>query len=110
MKMLLKQVAACMAALMAGPFISTSNLHAQTGKPNIVIFIADDVSYNDLGCMGHPIIKTPEIDKLAKNGLRFSNAYLTTSSCSPSRASILTGRYPHNTGAAELHTPIPPAR
>jgi N-sulfoglucosamine sulfohydrolase len=76
-------------------------------KPNILIFIADDVSYNDFGCYGHPVIKTPNIDKLAKNGLRFTNAFLTISSCSPSRISILTGRYPHNTGAAELHTDIP---
>ncbi|UYQ90953.1 sulfatase [Chitinophaga horti] len=84
-----------------------NNSYAQTKRPNIIIFIADDVSYNDLGCMGHPLIKTPAIDKLAENGLRFTNAYLTTSSCSPSRASILTGRYPHNTGAAELHSDIP---
>lgn len=95
------------AILLAYLLIPVSNMHAQTKKPNIVIFIADDVSYNDLGCMGHPVLKTPEIDKLAKNGIRFSNACLTTSSCSPSRASILTGRYPHNTGAAELHSPIP---
>lgn len=84
-----------------------TGLQAQTAKPNVVIFIADDVSYNDLGCMGHPVLKTPEIDKLAEKGIRFTNAFLTTSSCSPSRTSILTGRYPHNTGAAELHTPIP---
>lgn len=94
-------------ATMACFFLSFISLHAQTVKPNVVIFIADDVSYNDLGCMGHPVIKTPEIDKLAEKGIRFTNAFLTASSCSPSRASILTGRYPHNTGAAELHSPIP---
>ncbi|MDF1815174.1 MAG: sulfatase [Verrucomicrobiales bacterium] len=76
-------------------------------KPNIVLFIADDVSFDDLGCYGHPHIKTPSIDRLAKNGMRFDNAYLTTSSCSPSRCSIITGRYPHNTGAPELHSPLP---
>lgn len=80
---------------------------AQTAKPNIVVLIGDDISYNDFGCTGHPVLKTPHIDALAKNGMRFTNTYLTTSSCSPSRVSIITGRYPHNTGAAELHTPVP---
>lgn len=72
--------------------------------PNIIIFIADDVSWNDFGCYGNNVVQTPNIDQLASNGLRFNNAILTASSCSPSRISIMTGRYPHNTGAAELHT------
>ena len=76
-------------------------------KPNIIIFIADDVSWDDIGCYGNNDVVTPNIDALAKNGIIFKNAYLTTSSCSPSRNSILTGRYPHNTGAAELHTEPP---
>ncbi|HAH47069.1 MAG TPA: heparan N-sulfatase [Planctomycetaceae bacterium] len=75
--------------------------------PNIVMIFADDVSWNDLGCYGHPSIRTPNLDRLAKEGLRFDNAYLTISSCSPSRCSVITGRYPHNTGAPELHTPLP---
>jgi len=75
--------------------------------PNIVIFIADDVSWNDLGCYGNSFVQTPNIDALAKDGIRFTNVYLTASSCSPSRNSIITGRYPHNTGAAELHTEPP---
>ncbi len=76
-------------------------------RPNIVLIIADDVGWNDLGCYGHPHIRTPHIDSLAAHGLRFDNMYLTASSCSPSRCSLITGRYPHNTGAAELHTPLP---
>lgn len=76
-------------------------------RPNIILIFADDVSWNDLGCYGHPTIRTPNLDRLAKEGLRFDNAYLTTSSCSPSRCSVITGRYPHNTGAPELHTPLP---
>jgi arylsulfatase A-like enzyme len=76
-------------------------------RPNVVFFIADDVSWNDYGCYGNPAARTPHIDALAKNGIRFDQAYLTASSCSPSRASIITGRYPHNNGkAAELHHPI----
>jgi len=79
-------------------------------RPNIVFFIVDDVSQEDLGCYGHPTLKTPHIDALAAGGMRFDNAYLTTSSCSPSRCSIITGRYPHNTGAPELHVRLPKAQ
>ena len=79
-------------------------------KVNFVFFIADDVSQDDFGCYGHPTIKTPSVDALAANGMRFDNAYLTTSSCSPSRCSIITGRYPHNTGAPELHVRLPEAQ
>ncbi len=76
-------------------------------RPNFIVFIADDVSWNDLGCYGNRDVQTPNINKLAARGIRFDNAYLTASSCSPSRNSIMTGRYPHNTGAAELHTEPP---
>jgi N-sulfoglucosamine sulfohydrolase len=76
-------------------------------RPNIIFIIADDVSWDDIGCYGNPAVRTPNIDKIAKQGIRFDNAYLTASSCSPSRNSIISGRYPHNTGAAELHTPLP---
>ena len=88
-------------------FIIISCNSSSTKKPNIIVFIADDVSWDDFGCYGNNDVITPNIDALAKNGLIFKNAYLTTSSCSPSRNSILTGRYPHNTGAAELHTEPP---
>ena len=88
-------------------FIIISCNSSSTKKPNIIVFIADDVSWDDFGCYGNNDVVTPNIDALAKNGLIFKNAYLTTSSCSPSRNSILTGRYPHNTGAAELHTEPP---
>jgi N-sulfoglucosamine sulfohydrolase len=75
--------------------------------PNIVIFIADDAAWDDSGAYGNPFIRTPNIDRLAKEGMIFNSAFLTTSSCSPSRCSIMTGLYPHNTGAAELHLPLP---
>lgn len=76
-------------------------------KPNFVFFITDDIGWGDLGCYGNSTIRTPNIDKLAGKGLKFQNVYLTTSSCSPSRCSIISGRYPHNTGAPELHDPLP---
>lgn len=86
--------------------IFTALSHAEE-KPNFVFFITDDVGWNDIGCYGNEAIKTPNLDALAERGLRFTNAYLTISSCSPSRCSIITGRYPHNTGAPELHTELP---
>ncbi|MFK8046997.1 MAG: sulfatase [Halioglobus sp.] len=71
--------------------------------PNFVIIIADDLGWNDIGVYGNTSVQTPNIDKLAANGLRFDNAFLTTSSCSASRASILTGKYPHTNGLVHLH-------
>ena len=76
-------------------------------QPNFIVFIADDAAWNDCGPYGNEVIKTPNINQLAEEGVVFDNAFLTTSSCSPSRCSILTGRYPHSTGAPELHMPLP---
>ena len=76
-------------------------------KPNIILIIADDMNWDDCGAYGHPYIRTPNIDRLAGNGMRFTNAFVTTSSCSPSRASIITGLYPHQTDAEQLHWPVP---
>lgn len=76
-------------------------------RPNFVFIISDDISYDDLGCYGSVDARTPHIDALATEGILFTNAYLTASSCSPSRSSIITGRYPHNNGeASELHRKI----
>lgn len=79
-------------------------------KPNFIIFIADDAGWNDSGAYGNTGIQTPNIDRLAREGMKFTNAFLTTSSCSPSRCSIMSGLYPHNTGAGELHLPLPADR
>lgn len=81
---------------------------AETGTAaNFLIFLADDQGEGDLSCYGHPVLQTPHVDRLAAEGMRFDRAFLTISSCSPSRSSILTGRYPHNTGAEDLHQPLP---
>ncbi|MGY0580173.1 MAG: sulfatase family protein [Paraglaciecola chathamensis] len=76
-------------------------------RPNIILIVADDLNWDDLGAYGNTGVKTPNLDKLAKNGMRFDSAFLTASSCSPSRASMITGRYPHNTDAEQLHWPLP---
>ena len=68
----------------------------EKARPNIVFILIDDLRYDTFGYMGHPWIETPHIDALAQGGLRFTNAFVTTSLCSPSRASFLTGQYMHN--------------
>lgn len=86
------------------------DLSAGASPPNIVFIIADDLAWDDLGAYGHPHIRTPNLDRMAANGMRFDRAFLTTSSCSPSRSSIITGQYPHNTDAEQLHWPLPAAQ
>jgi N-sulfoglucosamine sulfohydrolase len=76
-------------------------------RPNIVLFIADDLAWEDTGAYGNPKVRTPNIDRLAREGLRFTRAFVTISSCSPSRSSLITGRYPHNPDAEQLHWPLP---
>ncbi len=62
-------------------------------RPNLIFLLSDDHRWDSLGCAGHPILKTPNIDRLAKEGVRFKNMFVTTSICAASRASILTGLY-----------------
>lgn len=85
--------------------------HAGEPKhPNVVVIIADDMAWDDCGAFGNPKVRTPNLDRLAQGGMRFDRAFVTASSCSPSRSSLITGRYPHNTGAEELHWPLPPGQ
>lgn len=72
---------------------SCSSPTALPGRPNVVILFADDLGYGDLSSYGHPTIRTPEIDLLAAEGLRFTSFYAGAPSCTPSRAALLTGRY-----------------
>ncbi len=77
------------------PFISAGE---SAQRPNIVIFLTDDQGYGELGCYGHPDIRSPHIDRLAGDGMRFTQAYSASSVCSPSRSAILTGRTPYRNG------------
>ncbi|MCH5198473.1 MAG: sulfatase-like hydrolase/transferase [Oscillospiraceae bacterium] len=71
-------------------------------KPNVIIIMTDDQGYGDLGCMGSDYIKTPNIDSLAEGGVRFTSMYSASPVCSPSRAALLTGRYPGNAGVRAI--------
>ncbi|NGP45298.1 sulfatase-like hydrolase/transferase [Bacillaceae bacterium SIJ1] len=73
-------------------------------KPNFIIFYCDDLGYGDLGCYGSEHVKTPNIDRLASEGVRFTNWYSNSPVCSPSRASLLTGKYPVRTGVEQILT------
>lgn len=90
--------------LIMGAATSTA---AEANRPNFIVIIADDMATDDCSPMGHPHIRTPNLQRLANEGLTFDRAFLTCSSCSPSRCSILTSRYPHQTDAEQLHWPLP---
>jgi arylsulfatase A len=68
--------------------------------PNIVYIVADDLGYGDLACYGHPTIRTPNLDRMAREGMRFTDFYSASPVCTPSRAAMLTGRYAHRSGMA----------
>ena len=67
-------------------------------RPNIVVLLCDDLGYGDLGCFGHPRIKTPEVDRLAREGARLTCLYAGAPVCSPSRAALFSGRNPNRLG------------
>ena len=69
-------------------------LAAAAEKPNVVLFLVDDLGWMDLGCQGSSYYRTPNIDRLANSGIRFTDAYAACAVCTPTRASIMTGKYP----------------
>ena len=74
---------------------------------NIIFILADDHRFDAMGFAGHPFLETPNLDRMAKGGAWFPNAFVTTSLCSPSRASIVTGQYAHNHNVVDNYNPLP---
>lgn len=81
--------------------VSSGAIAADTARPNIVFFVVDDLGQRDLGCCGSTFYETPNIDRLAAQGTRLTRAYAACPVCSPTRASLLTGRYPQRTGITD---------
>ena len=73
-----------------------------TSRPNVIIVLCDDLGYGDLGCYGHPIIRSPHLDRFAREGIRFTSFYAAAPNCSPSRAGLLTGRTPYRVGMYDV--------
>ena len=85
-------------SVLIGASACQSIVTAPSEKPNILLIMVDDLGYNDLSIQKSSEIVTPNIDSIAQNGVRFSNAYVTASVCSPSRAGMITGRYQQRFG------------
>ncbi len=84
--------------LIAYLLMSTAVAAAETAEPNFIVFLTDDQGWGDLGCYGHPELKTPNLDRFASEGLRLTQCYSACAVCSPSRSAILTGRTPYRNG------------
>ena len=94
-----------LAVLSAYVFLPPPTCYGQAQQvdtpPNLVVIFADDLGYGDLGSYGNPTIRTPNLDEMARQGMRFTQFYVAASVCTPSRAGLLTGRYPVRTGLVE---------
>lgn len=91
----MKTLTTVLVALLLG---LSATLEAAERKPNVVIFLVDDMGWGDLGCYGNKIIQSPNLDKFAREGMRFTQGYAACAVCSPSRSSIQTGRTPYRNG------------
>ena len=92
---------AALSLVLAAPLAPAQRI----APPNVVIILADDLGYGDLGCYGHPTIRTPNLDRMAAEGMKFTSFYSAAEVCTPSRAALLTGRLPLRTGMCSRHAP-----
>src|SRR5262245_40504072 len=98
-------LAACGLAILC-----SSIARAGEGRPNVILILTEHQGYNDLGCYGSPLIKTPRLDKMAAEGIRFTDFYVAANVCTPSRAAIMTGCYPQRVSLGEVPQKMPNAR
>jgi len=84
--------------------VSAADIDYKATKPNILLIIADDMTWSDAGCYGNPDVKTPNIDKLASQGMRFTRCFTSTAMCAPTRQQLYTGLYPVQNGAYPNHS------
>ena len=94
--------------LLISLFVISKSIVAQAKRPNIIFFLVDDQRYDMMSIMEHPFIETPNIDKLAKRSVYFKKAFVTTSLCSPSRASMITGQYAHKHNVIDNNSDLDP--
>ena len=85
--------------ILSSLFITIASLEGK--QPNVIIILADDLGYGDLGCYGHPKFKTPRIDQMAAEGTRLMQFNTPAPFCAPTRASLMTGRYPFRCGMTQ---------
>lgn len=83
------------------------SLQAQSRLPNFLFLISDDHSVPDLGCFGNDAVTTPNLDRLAEHGTKYTHCFVASPQCSPNRSAIFTGCTPHSTSTSRLHTPMP---
>ena len=107
----MKNFAFVILSLLMGLMVSCTNSEgseAETeseGLPNIVVIYCDDLGYGDLACFGNEVIRTPNIDRMASDGMKFTEFYSASPVCSPSRAALLTGRIPQRMGINSVFFP-----
>jgi arylsulfatase A len=101
MKRVLTTLALAIMAIIGLSIRTYAESSAAGNRPNIIIILADDLGWGDLACYGHPSIRTPNLDRLAGEGMRFTDFYSAAEVCTPSRAALLTGRYPIRSGMCD---------
>ncbi len=95
---MLLRILLLMSAFPCGGLLSAATVADLPKHPNFVVIFCDDLGWGDLGCFGHPTIATPNLDRMAAEGTRMTQFYVAASVCTPSRAGLMTGRYPARTG------------